>query len=84
MTRSSLFPVPKVLIPTLLIAIGILTKWIATGELDRVEIAALAGSGLHAILGYATPPTYDQVQDKVSAAAKVIPGTGRPKRRRRR
>lgn len=80
MTRHSLFPVPKVLVPVILIWTGILAKWIATGDLDRVEIAAAVSALVYAILGYATPPTYDQVVDKVE---KVVPTKPRRKRRRR-
>lgn len=80
MTKHSLFPVPKVLIPAGIIFTGILVKLIATGELDREEIGAGVGALIYGALGFATPPTYDQVKAKAKKAVKVIPGTGKRKR----
>lgn len=77
MTKSSLFPVPKVLVPVILIWTAILVKFIATGELNREELAAGVGALIYAAIGYRTPPSYDEIQAKVE---KVVPTTGRRKR----
>lgn len=52
----SLVPVPKVLIPFVVLCIGIAVNWIATGDFSRVEIGAALSTGLYALIGYTVPP----------------------------
>lgn len=77
MTKHSLFPVPKVLLPALVIWIGIAAKFIATGDFDRTEAAVGFTALAYAVIGWTTPQTYDEVKAKVE---KVVPTTGRRKR----
>lgn len=82
MTSKTLLPVPKVLIPAALLFIGIIVKFIITGELSRAELGGAIGVGLYAAIGYSTPPTYAGV--KAYAQAVVPRGIKKtPKRRRR-
>jgi hypothetical protein len=54
-TTDSLVPVPKVLLPALVLTIGILAHFIASGEFDRVEVAAAVTTAIYAVIGYAAP-----------------------------
>ena len=47
---------PKVYIPVLGIAVGVLTSWVATGTFDRAEIAAAIAAAWALIGGYLAGP----------------------------
>ncbi|HEY3434201.1 MAG TPA: hypothetical protein VGK41_00975 [Solirubrobacterales bacterium] len=51
----TLKPVPKVYVPGLAGLGGVVIAWIATGEFDRLELAAAVGSLYYALIGWATP-----------------------------
>lgn len=55
MNKKSLAPVPKIWIPFALGCIAIAAKWVASGEFDREEAAALVTLGGYAAIGYVVP-----------------------------
>lgn len=71
MTKDSLLPVPKVWVPFVLGLLAIAAKWVATGEFDRTEAAALVTLAGYALVGYTVPngPVVEHHDDEATIVA---------------
>lgn len=79
MTPKGLLPVPKVLIPALVIWIGLGATFIATGDFDRTQASIGFSALAYAVIGYVTPTTYTKVKNLDLS----LPKPKKPKRRAR-
>ena len=72
MTRATL-PIPKIWVPFALGVIALAAKWVATGEFNREEVAALVTLAGYAGIGYVVPdgPVVEHHDDEKTIQAEL-------------